>query len=505
MRQHLRVIAAITLALAALAVAPSAMAATPTPEPSPTPTAEPWTYIEYAGMLNSTDFSKDGETNVQNPVPAKIRISCTDAGCTVWGMYIGGKIEFPIEGASGTWTEPASGSVCGSATYYHAGTLTIEATATVATAVIRLEPSAVEFCPSETYAWGADRTFEGAYVSGDPCVLDGAPCPPEPEPIAISAETSTAAGPRLPSTPSVLSALATPAETLAPSQVLLAAALTLVLVILMALPTHLLNTAIDTFTRKPPTVERRGLLAAALGVLAAAVISCFIDPAFGFDLASVRTLASVIVSFAIEVVLGWFLVIWLVRRAQPEAKPAFRFAPLTLLVVVATVVFTRLTAFEPGIVFGLVAGVTFGAALATAAKARVTLIGLGYAFVIAVFAWIAYALLGGIVDPGAVVVFVREALSAITIAGIAALPIALIPLRGLAGHEVFVWNRWVWCGAYAVGLLGFFLVLLPMPFSWDGVRASLFTWIALYLAYAAVAVGIWAVVVKPWKKTVSQS
>jgi hypothetical protein len=56
-------------------------------------------------------------------------------------------------------------------------------------------------------------------------------------------------------------------------------------------------------------------------------------------------------------------------------------------------------------------------------------------------------------------------------------------------------------GAYAVGLLGFFLVLMPMPFAWDGVRASLWAWVGLYLAYAAVAVALWLVTVRPWVRT----
>lgn len=509
MRQHLRVLAVMAAAAASLAITPSALAATP--EPSPTPTREPWTYIEYSGLLTSTDFARDGETLVHDPTDFRVSIRCGDDGCVFSGLYLGDEYEFPIEGSSGTWQRSGVGSVCNNGIYYHGGTLTVEAAPTTISVTQLLEPGPTEFCPSETYAWGSTRTFEGVYSSGDPCVLEGAPCPPAEAVTAVPIASGpvTDASPRVAATPSVLSALATPAETLAPGQILLAAALTLVLVILMALPTHLLNSAVDrgsqrlsavlTGVRKPRT-PRSGLLAASLGVLAAGLISCFIDPRFGFDLASVRTLASVLVSFAIEVVLGWFLVIWLVKRAQPEAKPAFTFAPLTLLVVVATVLFTRITGFEPGIVFGLVAGVSFGAALATAAKARVTLVGLGYAFVFALLAWVVYALTGAVRDPGAVLVFVRESLSAITIAGIAALPIALTPLRGLAGHAVWSWNRWVWAGAYAVGLLGFFLVLLPMPFSWGGVHASLWGWIGLYLAYAAVAAGLWAGIVRPWKK-----
>ena len=97
-------------------------------------------------------------------------------------------------------------------------------------------------------------------------------------------------------------------------------------------------------------------------------------------------------------------------------------------------------------------------------------------------------------------VFARETLSAMAIGGIAALPIALVPLRSLAGYEVFTWNRIVWAAAYAVGLFGFFFVLMPMPFAWTGVPLCLGVWVGLYLGYAVAAVGAWLLVVQPWKK-----
>ena len=429
-----------TLALIPLLlVGGPALAETSTPTPAPIPTGEPGTFIAYDAQYHVLNIDREGETIDQGVFQATIRIDCDEAGCELSGLPFGQVDSVEIEGGSGTWSFPAQGSVCAEEPYYGPTTLTIEATATGITGELVRESSPDEFCPAQTYQWGTQWTIEGSTVAGDACVLDGVLCPPTPTPEPVAAP-ATSVTPREASSPSILSSLPTPAETLAPSQIALAAAITVVLVILMALPTHLLNTAIDSGTDRLAALRRRlrgaeeqfetaprrlrGLVPASLGVLAAALISCFIDPSFGFDLASVRMLASVILSFALEIALGWALVIWIVRRTTPGATPGFRFAPLTLLIVVATVVFTRVTGFEPGIVFGLVAGVTFGAALAVAEKARVALVGLGYGFALAVIAWIAYAL----TDPS--ILFLRESLSALAIAGIAALPIGLIPLRG---------------------------------------------------------------------------
>ena len=85
------------------------------------------------------------------------------------------------------------------------------------------------------------------------------------------------------------------------------------------------------------------------------------------------------------------------------------------------------------------------------------------------------------------------------VGGIAALPIALVPLRGLTGHDVFRWNRLAWGAAYAVGLIGFFVVLMPMPFSWAGVHINLWVWVGVYVGYALLAVVAWLVISRPWK------
>jgi hypothetical protein len=504
---------------ALLAIGSPASAANPSPSPSPTGPA-PGTYITYAGMLTTTFFNKDGQTNPQPPTNFTVSIFCDAVtGCVLGRVRLGRTYTWPITGASGSWTLNNSGSVCQGSLYIAGGTLTAQATATTFTAHVHSDISPDENCDGAiTYASGYDVVYAGKYSAGDACVLTGVTCAPKSTLVPVSVVVSVNT-PRSVATPSVLSALPTPSETLSPGQLALAAALTIVLVILMAFPTQLLNRAVETgsdrisaFVRRrhwrkdadiavdSPSKPLRGLLPASLGVLAAGIISAFVDPKFGFDVASIRTLISILVGFAIEVVLGWFMVIWLARRFRPGTVANFRFVPLTLLIVVGAVLFTRITSFQPGIVFGLVAGVTFGTILATAEKAKIALLGLAYSFVVALLAWIGYALLSQVVDPGGLVVFIKETLSSVTIAGIAALPITLIPLRGLSGFEVWSWNRVVWMLGYAIGLLGFFLVLMPMPFAWSGVGVSLWTWVGLYLAYAAVSGGLWLAITRPWKK-----
>jgi hypothetical protein len=494
------------------------------------------TYVEYTG--NTTNSSADGH-DFPGTLPSHIRIDCSRGECVVTALTIddssegGGLIDMSqgrrivLTDGKASLDLPAFGDLCG-AFWISAGVLSLDATATGFTGV-RTSPVDYQVdCPggssveSPPYVSTAIATLSG----GDPCVLDRS-CPtPTPIPVASALPGASAAHPTKPThfaSPSTLSTLPTVTKALTVRGALWAAAVTVVLVLLVAFPTHLFNTATgeganrarEWWAKRRPKlpaqlkrareVEYKGWPLAAAGVLIASLISSFVDPAFGFNASSVRVFLSILTSFLLDAVAGWFLLIYLVRRARPHTPATFNFSPASLLVVVAAVVFTRVTGFAPGIIFGLVAGVAFGAVLATAEKARIAMVGLGYSFVVAVIGWVGYSAINATIGahPSAGIVFVQETLSSMAIGGIAALPIALIPLRGLTGFDIFRWNRWVWGGAYAIGLLGFFIVLMPLPFSWAGVHINLIVWIAVYVVYGLAAVTAWLIVVRPWKPAVT--
>jgi hypothetical protein len=136
-------------------------------------------------------------------------------------------------------------------------------------------------------------------------------------------------------------------------------------------------------------------------------------------------------------------------------------------------------------------------------EARAALTTLGYAFGVALIAWILYGMMGGGAASGGSfwTTFIIEMLASVAIGGMAALPIALFPVRGLPGSTIWKWNRWIWAGCYAVGLIAFFIVLMPMPFSWAGVSLDLSAWIGIYLAYLVAAVVLWLLIARPWNRS----
>ena len=327
-------------------------------------------------------------------------------------------------------------------------------------------------------------------------------------PPRSSSSTSSTSSSRLESgeadAPSVLSALPTPADVEA-GKALTGLVLAVILVLLVAFPTTLLNSAAEHGSGRFSTWwrRRRGLedsgdqpdsrwWLAAGGVFLAGVISSFVDPGFGLNAGSARTMLSVLSSFTIDVVVGWAVTIWVVRRFAPAAVTSYIFKPATLLLVAVAVALTRITGFEPGIIFGLVAGVGFAALVDRARQVGAVLVTLGYGAAAGLAAWFGYGAWGA--PDGFLGTFVSETLAATAIAGLAALPIALFPLPGMPGHTVFAWNRTRWAVCYALGLVAFFVVLMPTPYAWDEVGWSLRGWVLAYLGYLVAALVLWSLV-----------
>jgi hypothetical protein len=305
---------------------------------------------------------------------------------------------------------------------------------------------------------------------------------------------------------SVLSELRTVGEVTA-AEVGAAAGGALVLVAVISWPTALLNSAVSTLAGRwrrwnaarrmrlgrtqQPGMRTDRWWWAAVGIFSASIISLFVDPGTGLNPLTLRLFASVVTAFSIEVVVGWVLLLLLMRRLAPSARPVFAFHPGSLLVVVAAVAFTRATSFEPGLVFGLVAGVAFAALNTDREKALEALVPVGCAFAVGMAAWTMYSFLGE--QQSGTGLFISEALAAAVTAGVAALPIVLIPIAGLSGHAIYTWSPLAWTAGYVIGLASFFVVLMPLPTSWAEVDTSVSAWVAAYVIYSVLAVVAWTV------------
>jgi hypothetical protein len=255
---------------------------------------------------------------------------------------------------------------------------------------------------------------------------------------------------------------------------------------------------------KPRNAARRWLFLA-IGAVLAAFIAGFIDPRFGVNGLSVRLFLTLLATFALFNVGAWAVVTLVLRRVQPDAKPALTFHPASLLVVAVAVLLSRLLDFDPGIVFGLVAGTTFAVTLALSKEAIVILTGTAFAAGVGLLAWIGYsvAVANNPLDAGAVAL--TELLGGLTIEGVSTLPIALVPLATLDGGILFRWRRGVWVACYAVGLALFMLVLFNLPGGDTPADGDFVRWVVVFVVFAVVATGVWLVDYLTRRKTTADT
>jgi hypothetical protein len=232
------------------------------------------------------------------------------------------------------------------------------------------------------------------------------------------------------------------------------------------------------------------------GFALAAIIGALVDPDFGWNPMSIRVIVTLFLSFVLFNLATWAIVRVIARRLQPESHPLLRFRWGSLLLVALAVVIARLLQLEPGIVFGLVAGVAYATALRASRSAIITLVGSGFGLVLALVAWVLYSFLAPLAatSPDWVPLIVGvEFLAAVTVKGVSSLPLALLPLGTLDGAKVFRWRRVAWAVAYAIGLAAFMLVLLTIPKAWGEIPGDFVRWLVLFGLYALLAIVLWAV------------
>lgn len=329
---------------------------------------------------------------------------------------------------------------------------------------------------------------------------------------APSADPATFTG----STPSVLSGLPTVGDVdLSPRRLAATAGIAVVFAALVGLPGRLIEYAVGErigrleqllapvsrpFASRWHTVSRllaglpRGVQIGS-GLMLATLLAGFIEPQFGFNSGSLRLFSGLLLGFVIESLLGLLLIAWALRRRGLATTVEFKAA--SLLVVALAVMGTRLTGFEPGIVFGLLLVLSVSTAISPREQVRLTWAELAWITVLGLASWIGYSALRPALDGTAGVssisLFAVEVLAGVTIGCLAALPLVLLPLAGLPGATLFRASRWSWAGAFAAAMALFITIIIPLPDSWQLIEAPFATWVALFVVYAVVAVAIWVV------------
>lgn len=292
-----------------------------------------------------------------------------------------------------------------------------------------------------------------------------------------------------------------------PLVVAAAAASSLALLFLVAFPAEILNSTLDEnyeriFGKLPkmrfPWFARlrdRLKRAPALGGLAlttlAALIFSFADPHFGFDLASLRLFLACAIGM---LVLGFVAneVTSLILRRRWSITSVIELQPLGLVVALVGVILSRVLDFAPGLLIGLVLGLSLSAGASAKDEVRAVLVWVGVVLGLAITSWLVYSFgsLGS--EPGnfAIALF-DDSVVAIATEGISGLVIGLLPIGLLDGRTVFHHSRRLWLCTYTAVLISFFVIVVPSGALWGDIDGNFWIWLTVLLVFAAVCVSVY--------------
>ncbi len=278
-----------------------------------------------------------------------------------------------------------------------------------------------------------------------------------------------------------------------------------VLILLVAFPAELLNTTISEeyhrFAGLLPAVRApwwqrfmtwmraRPLLGSILLIVTASIIFGFADPGFGFDITSLRVVLACALALFVLGYLASVIAGAIIRRRWGLAT-RMELKPLGLILTVIGVVLTRLLDFSPGFLLGLLLGVAVVGSTTVAQRAKITLVNAGVVFAFAIVAWIVYSVLSITIAPNSFgMALAFDTLVVVTVEGLTALFIGLLPVRFLDGQTLFEFSKPLWAGVYAFAALAFVLIVLPA--SWGRLDGSLGIWLVILIGFAVVAVGLY--------------
>jgi hypothetical protein len=309
--------------------------------------------------------------------------------------------------------------------------------------------------------------------------------------------------------PAILTAVPMPGQvSLEFKRLVTSAAVAVAILILFAFPFELFNSTVEQnydeirgWFRMPAraveagTKASRGLTFFGLTVITAIVVG-FLSPGFGPNMTSLVTVIGFSVALLIMSV-GFSLPAAFTIHRKTGEWGRLNFLPGTVLISIVMVALSRLGHWQPGYMYGALAGLAFASALDKRDTGRVTAFNWIFALVISIGAFLLRAPVADAASKPHVSVWwigVEATLILIFLWGIEGLAVSMLPMRFLDGRNVIEWNRVVWALLMFLGVFAVVHILLTPTSGYVGHTTGQVTVgvIALFLIFGAVSVGLWA-------------
>jgi hypothetical protein len=310
--------------------------------------------------------------------------------------------------------------------------------------------------------------------------------------------------------------LATPAAlSAAPLTALLNALVVLALILLVTFPSHLFNRTYDEnhdtiqawFERRfawmrgvhqqtaavRPSVRTTATFVAVLVV--GALLATLLDPQAGLSLRSLALFCGAVLALTAGAAVT-AAAAGIYRTVRREDRTwQLRALPSGLLVAGLCVLISRLTAFQPGYLYGLIGGVAFAGRLGQREQGREVAVASVAMLAVSVAAWLVWVPLSSAANAqptNFVLALLENFLAALFVSGMVGLLIGLVPLRFLPGEKLARWHWGAWGAVFGVTALAVLEVMLaPQSSAAHVAGVPFWTTLGLFLGFGIASVSFW--------------
>ena len=284
------------------------------------------------------------------------------------------------------------------------------------------------------------------------------------------------------------------------------------LVLLAALPAELLASTLNenygrAFAWLEPArrrvrrvrVARTGVLSnpwvSSFGTVAlAALILSFADPGVGISMASFKTFLALFLSLVmLNIAVGAIKLS--AAKSRLNTRGHLLPMPGALLVAAVSVLVSRMMDLHPGLLFGLVVGVTFAYTQSKRTEGKLALLAVSSVLALGLGAWLWFSIIIDVAGDAESfgIGLLEETLAATALECLSVLVVAMLPFQFLEGKPLRDWNRWIWAGMYGVCAFVFIFIAVPLGENWHESTAPLGTWLTIITGFGIIATAAWAI------------
>lgn len=223
-------------------------------------------------------------------------------------------------------------------------------------------------------------------------------------------------------------------------------------------------------------------------VLVGALFGALLDPRFGANARTAESYIAIVAAVVLGTLLPALVTAAYHRAGTGHAPYHLEALPGGLLIAAGCVLVSRVANFQPGYLYGVVAGIAFTRSLAKRQRGQVIALSTLTTLIVAIVAWFAWVPVDRIAEkPGAFagLAIADDFLGSMFVGGLVGTVIGLVPLEFLPGWALRQWHRGVWAALFALASFGVVdFLLLNHHRQHSSNRSSIVTTVVLFVLFA---------------------